>query len=321
MSKPRSLFGPLLLIGAGTIWLLVKSGNIPVSNLWALTYVWPFVLIAAGLGLILRTYWEYANLLLDVVIIGGLVFAILFAPSLGWNNPSMTTFVFDDQGFVGPSEPGSGNVIIQTRDVAAFHAIKVDYPAQVIVTQGSSASVKVEAEDNLLTGLQTLVRNGTLEISYNTENGKRVNPTKPVILTIVVKELNEISLDSASELKLTGVESDKLRISVSGAGNLELKGINIGGLSADLSGASRMVASGTANDFNLSISGFGSFDGQDLHSKTASVEMSGTGRAIIWVDDELDAQISGAGSINYYGSPLVTRHVSGLGSVNRLGSK
>jgi hypothetical protein len=55
MSKPRSLFGPLLLIAIGVIWLLTTSGRLPSANLWALTYVWPYLLIAAGFGLILRS--------------------------------------------------------------------------------------------------------------------------------------------------------------------------------------------------------------------------------------------------------------------------
>ena len=51
MQYPRSLFGPLLLIAIGAVWLLVKSGTIPAANLWALTHIWPFLLIAAGLGI------------------------------------------------------------------------------------------------------------------------------------------------------------------------------------------------------------------------------------------------------------------------------
>ena len=80
MEQRRSLFGPLLLIAAGVIWLLVKSGTIPAANLWALTHIWPFLLIAAGLGIILRSYWKYTSIVLDVLIIGRAILAILYAP-------------------------------------------------------------------------------------------------------------------------------------------------------------------------------------------------------------------------------------------------
>lgn len=93
MKQNDSLFGPLFLIAAGVIWLLIKSGNIPASNLWALTHSWPFLLIAAGLGLLLKPYWQYTSLVLDVIIIGGLILAIVYAPALGWDRPS-SIFVF-----------------------------------------------------------------------------------------------------------------------------------------------------------------------------------------------------------------------------------
>ena len=321
MSKPRSLFGPLLLIAIGAIWLLTKSGSLPSSNLWALSYVWPYVLIAAGAGLILRAYWRYANLLTDVVIVGGVVMSILLAPTLGWDQPSINTFVFDDGFFVGPAKAGSGNVVAETREVDAFHTIELDYPAQVTVMQGSSVSVAVEADDNFLPGLQTRVRNGTLEIFYKTENGERVNPSKAVKITVVVKELNEVHINGAGDVNVEGVESDELHIHVSGAGDVELTDIDVNELSVDLSGAGNVVASGDADRFDLTISGLGSFKGQDLHTKTASIEMSGAGSAVVWVDDELDAQISGTGSIDYYGSPSVTKQVSGVGSISHKGDK
>ncbi len=321
MSQPRSIFGPLLLIAAGAIWLLTKSGGLPASNLWALTHIWPYVLIAAGIGLILRSYWQYANILLDVIIIGGVVLAIVFAPKLGWDTPSMTG-VFSDRDFnFGPGERGSGNIVTETRKVTGFNTIEVDYPAQVFITQGATESVKVEADDDFLTDLQTRVRGTRLEIFYEVDDGGRINPTKPVKITIVVKDLQEVDFESAGELSIDGLETADLDISVSGAGNLKLNDITVKGLSVVLSGAGSTTASGVADNLNVIISGFGSFTGKDLHSQTADVNLSGAGSATVWVDDQLDATISGAGSVNYYGSPDVTKQISGVGSVSKSGDK
>lgn len=101
MEQKRSLFGPLLLVAVGVIWLLVKSGTIPSGNLWALTHIWPFLLIAAGLGIILRPYWQYTSILLDVIIIGGVLLAIIYTPQLGWTNPSLLTFMQNSEPFWG----------------------------------------------------------------------------------------------------------------------------------------------------------------------------------------------------------------------------
>ena len=323
MEQQRSLFGPLLLIGAGAVWLLVSAGTIPSANLWALTHIWPYLLIAAGLGLILRSYWKYTSLLLDVLIIGGLFLAILYAPKMGWDNPSMTGIVnFGDNDFnFGPGKPGSGSVISETRQVSGFNAIELDYPAQVFISQGSAESLKIEAEDNLLPGLQTEVRGNALRIFYKAAEGERVNPTKMVKITIVVKDLQDVELNSAGELTIDGLETDKLDVSLSGAGNLKLNEIAVDDLLVSLSGAGSTTASGTADNLRVIISGFGDFDGSDLHSQTADVNISGAGSANLWVDEELDATISGAGSVNYYGSPTVTKQISGVGNISKSGDK
>lgn len=321
MEHRRSLFGPLLLIAAGVVWLLVKSGTIPSANLWALTHIWPFLLIAAGLGIILRPYWSYTSLVLDVLIIGGALLAVLYAPQLGWASPSMLSMFNVDEPFIGPGERGSGNVVSETRKVSGFDAVSVSYPAQVLITQGNSESLKIEAEDNLLPNLKAQVENNTLEIFYRRENGKHINPTKPVKITIVVKDLSDVDFSSAGELIIENLETDHLDVSLSGAGNVNLDTLHAKALTVSLSGAGSASASGTADSLDLSISGFGDFNGKELHSKDARVSISGAGGATVWVDNDLMAKVSGAGSVSYYGSASVTRQISGVGGVNHLGNK
>ena len=321
MKQQRSLFGPLLLIAAGVVWLLVKAGTIPSANLWALTHIWPYILIAAGLGIMLRSYWKYTSIVLDVLIIGGALLAILYAPQLGWANPSMMAMFNNGEPFFGPGEPGSGNLVTETREVSDFNAVDVDYPALVLIKQGAKESLELEAEDNLLPGLKTQVKDGVLEIFYKTENGKHVNPTETVRITIVVKDLSEAQLTSAGELTIEKLKTNALDVSLSGAGELKLDDIVVKALSVSLSGAGSMTASGTADDLDMNISGFGDFKGKDLHTKKANVDISGAGSATVWVDDDLTAEISGAGSISYYGSASVTRQISGVGGVKHLGNK
>jgi hypothetical protein len=102
---------------------------------------------------------------------------------------------------------------------------------------------------------------------------------------------------------------------------LDLVDIQVQALDVSLSGAGSMTASGTADDLNLNISGFGDFKGAELHDTKAHVSISGAGSATVWADDSLTAEVSGAGSVSYYGSPSVTRQISGVGSISHLGDK
>lgn len=314
--KQRSIFGPLVLIGTGVVWLLISMKVIPAGNLWALTHIWPFVLIALGLGLLLSAWWSMAGRVVSALVVIGAFLAVIFAPQLGWAGEPNWDF---DPKF-GGGTPGSGTMKTETRSVKDFTVIAIEYPAEVIVQQGASESVKVEAEDNLLPQLGTEVRDGTLYLeNKQREWSKRVDPSETVTITITVKDLHEIDFSSAGALHVNGLKTDELTLVLSGAGEVTLKGLDVQKFDTVLSGAGDITADGTAGDINLRISGFGSFDGKDLEALTAEVHITGAGDATVRVKDELTATISGAGSINYYGSPRVDQNISGAGSVRQAG--
>ncbi len=318
--RNRSFFWPFVLIASGLVWLLVELHTIPVENLWALAYIWPFFLMAAGIGLILRARWPGLQMIVSGLIVAGMVLSIVFAPQLGWNKaPAWGSF---NLGGVNGSVRGSGAVVSETRQVADFNTIDINYPAEITVQQGKSNSVTIEAEDNLLPQLATRVSGNTLHIENSQRDWtKRVNPTKTVKIAMTVKTLQEVDLPSAATLRVGQMQTDQLQISISGAGSITLSDLTAGDLTINLSGAGSITASGTVDTLQVRISGLGSFMGSDLASQTARINISGAGSATTWVKKDLNAQISGTGSVKYYGSPSVTRQVSGLGSVNSLGNK
>ncbi len=315
MKKERSLFFPLALIAAGVLWILIGMGKIPSENLWALTRFWPFLLIAAGVGLILRSYWAPAKLVMDVLVVGGAVAAIVFAPQFGWTTPQWS-FGFN----IGGSVSGSGKVVSQTREVGSFTSISIPYPAEVIIRQGTAELVKLEGEDNLLPQLSAQVNDGTLSISNKVSSwNERVNPTKPVRITITVKDLRQVNFSSAGSVRIEKLTTDSLNVRLSGAGSLVFDQVKIKTLDCSLSGAGSITASGQADSLTLNVSGVGSFSGADLVSASVDVRLSGVGSATVHPKESLTARVSGMGSVRYYGNPKVDERVSGLGSVNKIG--
>ena len=321
--KERSIFWPLVMIAAGVLWLLIGMGTIPRENLWALSHTFPFILIALGLGLILRAYWRFAGMFVSVLVVAGVVFAVLYAPQLGWNKvPSwgwnIRSFDFD----LGGAVAGSGVVQSETRQVSDFDSIFIDYPADITIRQGKTESVKIEAEDNLIPQLRTDVRGGTLYFETREPNwNERVNPTKPVLVTITVTDLYKVRFSSAGKMSLEDLEVDSLELSLTGAGDIALTKLDANQLDINLSGAGSIRADGYTKELSLRISGFGDFNGFELESQYADVNISGAGSAKVWAERELDARISGAGSVDYYGKPAVSKNVSGIGNINNMGAK
>jgi hypothetical protein len=320
MERKISLFFPLFLISAGVVWILIQMQIIQPGNLWALAYLWPFLLIGAGLSLILRSYWKYMPLVIDILVIGGAFVAILNAPRLGWTHAP--DYLFTGNGFIpGSSERGSGKIINESRDVHDYQSIRISYPAQYVITQGGTELLNIQADDNAAAEISTKVVNGVLVIDLINGHHIPVSPTKPVIITITVKDLSEVDFESAGSVKLTGLKTDQFKVSMDGAGELTLDNVQLKGMDCNLAGVGSVQASGLADTINVHVQGLGSFNGGDLHSQAATVNLDGMGNATVWVDKNLTADVSGLGSINYYGNAQVIKTVSGLGNVKNLGEK
>ena len=318
--RNRSLFWPFFLIATGIVWLLIEMHTLPVDNLWALMYIWPFFLMAAGIGLILRSRWPVARMVVSALLVLGMLLAVVYAPQLGWN--SAPAWSFFNLGDFNGSVRGSGLVFSQTRQLADFSSIQVNYPVELTVQQGNANTLAISAEDNLLPQLATRVSGSTLYIESSQPDWmKRVTPTRPVILHLTVKDLQQVDFPSAGTLAIGKLQTDHLDLSISGAGSVTLSDLTAQKLSVNLSGAGNITAGGSAANLNLDISGFGSFQGANLAAQTADVTISGAGNATVWAKTSLNVEISGTGSVNYYGSPQISRQVSGLGSVTSQGNK
>lgn len=314
MNGHRSFFFPMLLIGAGVLWLLISLGYIPSSNLWALAHVWPILLIGAGLGLILRQYWSEAGLVVSTLVVLGAVLAVVYAPQIGWTEMPAWGFDFDVNGSV----PGSRVIETETRQVSGFSIIEFNYPADITIQQGTEESLSITADDNLIPQISTEVNGGTLTIRNDEPSwNRRVNASKTVEIQITVTDLSQLRVRTAGSVRAEGLEGDQLEIHLDGAGSIELLDLQVSSLSLDMNGAGSVTATGTADELKAEIDGLGSLNAAGLSTQIAEVHISGLGSADLRVAQELTVEIDGAGSVNYHGSPVVHQQVDGLGTVNK----
>lgn len=321
--KTRSLFWPFAMVATGVIWILVNQGVVPSGNLWALYYAIPYLLLALGVGLIVRSRWQVAGVVVSALVVIAMSLAIVFAAPLHWNTPASWESAWGDYSFGGlGSVSGSGVSKTETRDLSEFTAIVIDYPADIVIRQGEKQSVTISADDNLLPQLRTNVSGGVLTLaSRESSYGRRVSPTMPVRIEITVKDLRSVDYPTAGRVRIENFQTDSLEVNVDGAGELSLDDVKIGRLVVELNGAGSISAKGTGDNVVLRVDGVGSFRGADFSVGTARVTINGAGSAIVWVDDQLTVNINGVGSVTYYGSPQVHQDVGGLGSVNHAGNK
>lgn len=209
---------------------------------------------------------------------------------------------------------GNGNMQTQDRNVSDFEGIDVSGGFTVEVTQGNKESLRLEAEENLLSNIKTEVRNGVLHI-YN-EDGVTTN--KGMKAYITMRELN--SMDISGGVKVIGksaFRTDALKLDMSGASNVKLD-INTKELKADMSGASKIELAGKADEVDMNMSGASKVEAADLQAKNVKVEASGASKVKVHATESLDIDASGATSVYYKGSPRITAETSSAARVSKL---
>jgi hypothetical protein len=223
--------------------------------------------------------------------------------------------------FVGVTR-GSGNVISESREVSDFEKIILNGMGNITLTQGETESLKIEAEDNILSEIESDVSGSTLTLGF-TESSWRKNiiPTEPVNYTLTVKDLSAITVNGAFYLKMEELETSEFKLTINGAGSFDFGAINGDQFKVQLNGSANVATAGEVTEQIITFDGAGTYDGGDLETSITEVSFNGLGNATVWVKDTLDITINGGGNLDYYGSPSVVQDINGAGEINNLGDK
>ncbi len=318
----NNLFWPVIFIGAGLLWAMVRLGQISPSQVNSLVSLWPVLIVAAGVNILLGRRLQWVNLLFGALVVAGMFYVIYNADQLGVRSRTPWGVLgvnFNDGKPVTQWVAGSGTVVEEERKISNINELILRGTGEVEIIQGSVPSLTIEAEDNLLQYILTEESSGRLTIS--TKSGVGFSNTRPIRYTLTVKDINAISVSGAASISSEKLETSDLKITLAGFGNVDFGALQADELTLNISGSGNINAAGEVNNLVIKISGAGSYNGSDLEAQTALVNISGVGRAVVWVAHRLEPRISGVGSISYYGDPEVIENNSGLVNVRRLGSK
>jgi len=243
----------------------------------------------------------------------------------------------------------------ETRQVSGFTGINASSVFDITVRKGSAESLIIEADDAVMPLVRSEVRNGVLHLYLDNErNAKNIKTLKA---TVVMRNLEEVSLSGVSKLKsndlftpimfkgdCSGVSSmtihvntGQLSLEASGASKIQMKANVTGDVKLDASstskiegelnavnvnlktsGVSKVELKGSATDIKIDTSGTSKLDANNFTVKTASVESSGTSKITLNVVDALKVNSSGTSSVEYKGSPIIDAKVSGVSKVRKI---
>lgn len=206
---------------------------------------------------------------------------------------------------------GSGQMTSETRDVSGFTEVLLEGSGFVSIEVTGTESLKIEAEDNLMSRLTSEVEGGRLVLGHR----GAISPTREVVYTVTVASLDGVAISGSGDIETQDITASDFTAEITGSGRVLLTGLELGMLEASIRGSGDIEASGVADDLELRIPGSGSFRGADLETSSATVSIEGSGEALVNVSESLDATVTGSGKVEYLGSPRVTSTITGSGSI------
>ncbi|MHA4808741.1 head GIN domain-containing protein [Flavitalea flava] len=220
--------------------------------------------------------------------------------------------------YFGKRVKGDGNIKTEDRAVGTFKNVDVSGAAKVYVSNGSPCAVKIEGDQNLLQFIEVSQEGD--QIRVREKKGFHLMPTNELRIYVTAPVYNRIEASGACDIlgqnKITN--SENLDLHVSGAGDIQME-VDAPKLAAEVSGSGNINLKGQTKDVSLDLTGSGHAHCYELLAENVKVDITGAGSAEVYASVKLDADVSGAGSVNYKGNATsVSQHIAGAGSVSKV---
>ncbi|MBN2612729.1 MAG: DUF2807 domain-containing protein [Bacteroidales bacterium] len=228
---------------------------------------------------------------------------------------------------------GNDRLTTEERVVSDFSGVEVNGSFDVYIDTSDVTSVLVEADENLIDYIKTRVRGDMLVI--DTYRDRCLKSDNRIAIYITTPYIDEIVLNGSGRVDCSNFETGEAKIEVNGSGDINFDMavtdelyLNISGsgeingfaetISADveIDGSGEINIDGTCQLADIKILGSGNIKAGDFITEDCEVTIIGSGNATVFASDLLDAQITGSGTVYYYGNPEnVVKNITGSGKV------
>ncbi len=207
------------------------------------------------------------------------------------------------------------NKVEKSYKINEFNAIFLSGTYEVHLRQGDECKLTIVAKASYFEKLDVTSDDDQLSVELKGKNYKKL---KGIELYIQVKDLSKLMIEGAADLKCDNIlKVSNLKLEFEGAGKIDLE-VDAEKIITEIDGVGEFIVSGRTDYHKVIFTGVGSYKAEDLISKYTKVESSGIGSVKVYASNKFIGEISGIGSVDYYGNPeIVDIDASGIGSVNR----
>ncbi len=214
---------------------------------------------------------------------------------------------------------------IETRPLTGFTNLQFKAIGKILLSLGPADSLTIQADPEIRARIHTEVKDGVLVVTYDSDwkdwTGFNLIDKGMTLFTITMREVQSLSISGVGNLDAAAITADKLNISLSGPGSITIGSLTVNNLVVDMAGVGAVDLGGRCLEQTVTLSGAGNYKAPRLESDRATIKLAGVGNATVWVKETLEANIPGAGGIEYYGSPQISQKISGIGVLKYLGNR
>ena len=223
-------------------------------------------------------------------------------------------------GTTSPTSVAGRTLSGEARKVDAMAVtVVLEGPIDLILTQGPTASMKVRGEQRSLANIETIQDGRDLHIGTK---GMLLNPKHRLQVELVLPMLEELTVRSSGDTKVSGFRGDKLELRLHGSGNVNFSGryrnliagahgsgnlhLNAGSsehVELELVGSGEIKSSGSCKTLDAQLTGSGDLDARHLAAGKVTVDLKGSGTTHVFAKQSADLTLRGSGDIRVLGNP------------------
>lgn len=197
---------------------------------------------------------------------------------------------------------GNGKIVTRDIPVKSFSELKASGVYELRLSQGSTESVQIEADENLQDLFEVKNEGSKLVISTKKMENKNLKLKTKLRVYVTFKTLKEMEIQTVgnvnSEENLTFTD---LKLSTHSVGNVNLK-LTANKIDIDNQGVGNVTLTGKAQDAVVKSNGVGSFQGGDFEVQTMDINNNGVGNAEVNATRSLKVSDSFLGKVKNKGA-------------------
>lgn len=226
---------------------------------------------------------------------------------------------------------GKGDLVTVTFDLETITGFDNASSADVVLTQGEAQSVKVTAQQNIIDRMKRKVSGG----NWNIDIDGCISTGKDILVEITLPKLEFAGISGSGTVTATNrftdldnvtlsisgsgdmildMDASHIEASITGSGNIDMD-LTATSVTANTSGSGEYRLSGTTDNLSHRVTGSGKCAAFDLDTKTADINVTGSGDCETTVSESLDVSISGSGDVKYKGQPGINVEITGSGNL------